>query len=121
RTRIRESIEQIGANDAGQTNAFYFVFWEEGKAVLARSPGAPENIPLPGRAQKTGVQSTPVRDAPGEPSPLISISRTRGQFCERRYRLFFRKRKPLFLASEARANIAKHWRRANGRPNACAN
>ena len=47
RLRRKDIIEQAGSAEAGQTNVFYYVLWQEDGTVLARSPGAPKDVPLP--------------------------------------------------------------------------
>ena len=36
--------------DASQTNTFYYILWQGDGSVLARSPGAPDDVPAPERA-----------------------------------------------------------------------
>jgi heavy metal sensor kinase len=60
-SKIRAAIEQPNAQDAGDTNAFYFVLWNRDGSVLARSPSAPPNVPMP--------QGTPPAQPQPEPTP----------------------------------------------------
>ena len=86
--RLRQAIEQGGALEAGQTNAFYYILWQTDGSVLARSPGAPGNLPAP---EKVGVAEPPPAEPrdrfeqgpPPNPSPpLPPVARTRGQMRE---------------------------------------
>jgi heavy metal sensor kinase len=86
--RIRKWIEQAGALDASQTNGFYYVLWQEDGSVLARSAGAPADVPGPAQGGPaaaraadqgaTGGKSPPERPLP----PMPSVARTRGEFRE---------------------------------------
>ena len=73
RTHVREVIARAEALESGQTNAFYYVVWQKDGSLLANSPGAPANIPVP-------LESETVDHGPGEPSS--SFTRTRGEYRE---------------------------------------
>ncbi len=75
RQRMRSVIEQAGALEGTQTNAFYYVLWTEDGSVLAHSPGAPKEVPAP---EIPGL---------GEPGPEPEkrrepVVRTRGEYRE---------------------------------------
>src|SRR5258708_32138724 len=72
RAHMREVIAHAGALEAGQTNAFYYVVWQQDGSLLANSPGAPKDVPMPaetGHGHESG-------DRPG------ANTRTRGEFRE---------------------------------------
>lgn len=73
RTHVREVISRAEALEAGQTNAFYYIIWQQGGSVLASSPGAPKAVPMPVESELP--EHSPV-DRPG------AITRTRGEFRE---------------------------------------
>lgn len=73
RAHMREIIGHAGALEAGQTNAFYYLVWQQDGSLLASSPGAPADVPMPAEPGPSGRES---RDRPG------AITRTRGQFRE---------------------------------------
>ncbi|MGA2864487.1 MAG: HAMP domain-containing sensor histidine kinase [Verrucomicrobiota bacterium] len=87
RLRMREAIEKAGSLDAGQTNAFYYVLWQEDGTVLAQSAGAPKDVPLPERIAPAEPQAPPGNDAvggpmrprPGPPPFPPARTRTRGE------------------------------------------
>ncbi len=72
RAHMREVIAHAGALEAGQTNAFYYVVWQQDGSLLASSPGAPKDVPMPA---ETGREHEPV-DRSG------AITRTRGELRE---------------------------------------
>ena len=82
---IREAVQQGGALDASQTNTFYYILWQSDGSVLARSPGAPDNVPAPEHA---GPQAPSAHDALGKSAPseggppMLPVTRTRGQLRE---------------------------------------
>ena len=82
---IQEAVEKGGALDPSQTNTYYYVLWQQDGAILAHSPGAPEDVPAP---EHLGPQALPVRDALGKPAPpeggppMLPSARTRGQLRE---------------------------------------
>ena len=86
--QVREAVQQGGILDASQTNTFYYVLWQQDGSVLARSPGAPTDVPAPDRALLPGLQAFPARGALGRPgppepgSPMLPVARTRGEFRE---------------------------------------
>ncbi|HZR19342.1 MAG TPA: ATP-binding protein [Verrucomicrobiae bacterium] len=47
RAHMQEVIANAVALEAGQTNSFYYILWQANGTVLASSPGAPQNVPLP--------------------------------------------------------------------------
>src|SRR5690348_10675704 len=73
RQHMQEVIAHAGALEAGQTNAFYYIVWQQDGSLLASSPGAPANVPLPVEAASL---QRPEGDRPG------AITRTRGEFRE---------------------------------------
>ena len=83
--RIRSAVEQAGATDSSQTNGLYYVLWQHDGSVLARSPGAPEAVPVPEprppfRPDQSSATNAEPAPPPGPPSP--SLARTRGEFRE---------------------------------------
>jgi two-component system, OmpR family, sensor kinase len=86
--RLREAILQGNPLDAGQANTCYFVLWGREGLPVARSPDAPEDVPLPPRIRPFGPQPVPARQAmrgPGPPEPgppALPLARTRGQVRE---------------------------------------
>ena len=106
--RIRDEVQKAGSSETGQTNAFYYVLWQADGSVLAHSPGAPADVPVPTRPEPLETNAPPPRedfgkpiDAPGEnrffegrmhtngPRFMIAVAsrmfndtRTRGQFRE---------------------------------------
>lgn len=99
---MAESIQNAGISDSGQTNAAYFVLWKSDGTLLARSPGAPADIPFPAIAAEpqladfkvvihsngpaSGTAITMNSNATGagimRGSPMKSVGRTRGQYRE---------------------------------------
>ena len=85
---MRELVQQGGVLDASQPNTFYYILWQGDGAVVARSPGAPDNVPAPTRVGSPEPQGLQGRDAfgkgsPGMPGPgLPPEARTRGQMRE---------------------------------------
>jgi heavy metal sensor kinase len=47
RAHMSEVISHAGALEGGQTNAFYYMFWQPDGTLLASSPGAPKDVPIP--------------------------------------------------------------------------
>jgi signal transduction histidine kinase len=89
RESMREAIQQAGTFEATQTNTFYYLLIQENGSVLARSPGAPDDIPAPtcshlpeptrsapsgGMGKGPGIGKGPF---PGPGSPMPSEARTR--------------------------------------------
>jgi heavy metal sensor kinase len=70
---MREVIVHAGALEAGQTNAFYYIVWQQDGSLLASSPGAPKEVPLP---VESGTVQHEAGDRPG------AVTRTRGEFRE---------------------------------------
>jgi two-component system, OmpR family, sensor kinase len=87
-SRMRERVQQGGVLDASQTNIFYYVLWQGDGVVLARSPGAPENVPAPVRVGPPEPQRAQGPDAFGKAGPALPEpgvppeTRTRGQMRE---------------------------------------
>ncbi len=87
-TRVREGLQRAAAAELGQTNAFYFVLWERDGSVLARSAGAPADVPRPNPPEPSEFQ--PPRGPQGfggptlsRPGPPVFIApRTRGELRE---------------------------------------
>jgi heavy metal sensor kinase len=86
--RMHEMVQQGGVLDASQTNTFYYVLWQGDGAIVARSPGAPDNVPAPTRVGPPEPQGLQERDAfgkgpPAMPGPgMLPEARTRGQMRE---------------------------------------
>jgi two-component system OmpR family sensor kinase len=86
--RVREAVQQGGSLDATQTNTFYYVLWQQDGSVLARSPGAPADVPPPERPERPTPQPVPAPEAfgspaPSEPGPPVPpLVRSRGQVRE---------------------------------------
>jgi heavy metal sensor kinase len=86
--RVRELVQQGGVLDSDQTNIFYYVLWQQDDTILARSPGAPADVPVPEHATPSGPQTFPGRDTLGRPvppgpgPPVLPAVRTRGQLRE---------------------------------------
>src|SRR5678809_32701 len=73
---MREVISRVGALEGGQTNAFYYVLWQQDGTLLASSPGAPKDVPMP-----AGTTHSHQQENGEKPS---SNTRTRGplrEFC----------------------------------------
>ena len=85
---MREMVQQGGVLDASQPNTFYYILWQGDGAIVARSPGAPDNVPAPTRVGAPEPQALQGRDAFGKGSPampgpgLPPEARTRGQMRE---------------------------------------
>lgn len=85
--RMRKAIEQGNALEGAQTNAFYYVLWQGDGTLVAHSPGAPSELPLPehaappaaGEPQQVGDPARGGQPGPGFRAPL---ARTRGEFRE---------------------------------------
>jgi two-component system, OmpR family, sensor kinase len=86
--RIREASQQGSPLEADQTNTCYYLLWRRDGSLVARSPGAPDNVPAPQRVQPFVPQPVPPRDVlrppvPSErPLPIPPGARTRGQVRE---------------------------------------
>jgi two-component system, OmpR family, sensor kinase len=87
-SRIREAVQQGGILDASQTNIFYYVLWQKDGSILAQSPGAPGDVPVPEHPTSLRPQANPPtnvlgRSSPPEPGPpMLPAARTRGQVRE---------------------------------------
>jgi signal transduction histidine kinase len=73
REHMREVIAHAGALEAGETNAFYYIVWQKDGSLLASSPGAPQDVPIPAESGVVGH-----RDG----DRFGAITRTRGEFRE---------------------------------------
>jgi signal transduction histidine kinase len=87
RRRMREWIQKGVLSNSGQTNCFYFVVWDDEGTQVARSAGAPEQVPPPkaaeGNATRTLRADTPNGPRKFGPGPgMATIWRTRGEFRE---------------------------------------
>jgi heavy metal sensor kinase len=86
--RVRDEVQRGGALDANQTNTFYYVLWQQDGSVLARSPGAPTDVPAPehlGPAEPPASQARDAFERGSRPNPgagLLPGARTRGQMRE---------------------------------------
>ena len=72
---MRETVQQGGVLDASQTNTFYYILWQGDGAMVARSPGAPDNVPAPTRVGPPEPQGLQARDAFGKGPPADARSR----------------------------------------------
>ena len=85
---VRDAVQRGGALESNQTNTFYYVLWQEDGPILARSPGAPADVPAPERVGLGKPQASELRDAiekgpPGGPGPsTFPEARTRGPMRE---------------------------------------
>jgi two-component system, OmpR family, sensor kinase len=85
---MREMVQQGGVLDASQTNTFYYILWQEDGAIVTRSPGAPDRVPVPVRVGPPEPQGLQGHDAFGKgphgmPGPgMLPEARTRGQMRE---------------------------------------
>lgn len=106
---ICEAIRRAGASDGVQTNAAYYVLWKSDGTLLARSPGAPAEVPFPTMASSPefeqfkvviptngpmpGVMITMNSNMPFpgivRGAPMGSVARTRGQYRELFHRVPF--------------------------------
>jgi len=83
--RLRQQIQPGSTLDASQTNTFYYVLWRQDGSVLARSPGAPGDVPAPERVGPIEPQGFQPRDrfekgpSPSQNPPTQPVARTRGQ------------------------------------------
>ena len=85
---IRDAVQRGGTLDPSETNTFYYVLWQEDGSILARSPGAPADVPAPKRVVAKGSQGFQQGNAFGK-GPFAdfgpdvpSEARTRGQMRE---------------------------------------
>jgi two-component system, OmpR family, sensor kinase len=85
---VRAAVQQGGTLESSQTNTFYYVLWQEDGSILARSPGAPADVPAPERVGLSEPQAPQPRDA-FEKGPSTNAgpaafpeARTRGQMRE---------------------------------------
>jgi heavy metal sensor kinase len=65
-SKIRAAIEHPNAQEGGDTNAFYFVLWNQDGSLAARSATAPPFVPMP-------PGTPPPRPQP-EPTPVAGAS-----------------------------------------------
>jgi heavy metal sensor kinase len=85
---LSKSVQDAGAIESSGPHSFYYALWEGDGKLLAQSPGAPANIPLPAQpAMDFGPSTTnsnslagPGIGPPGPPQP--AVFRTRGEFRE---------------------------------------
>lgn len=73
RQHMQEVIAHAGALEAGQSNAFYYIVWQQDGTLLARSPGAPDSVPMPVEIETAAHQKD---DRSG------AVARTRGEYRE---------------------------------------
>jgi two-component system OmpR family sensor kinase len=66
--RLRQAVEQAGAVESSQTNGFYYMLWQNG-SVLAKSPNAPNDVPVPDPSASMDSPPAQDRNGPGEPGP----------------------------------------------------
>lgn len=71
RAHMQEVIAHAGDLDLGQTNTFYYILWQDNGTVVASSPAAPQDVPVP---------EEPNRDQPSDRPG--TTSRTRGEYRE---------------------------------------
>ena len=85
RDRLREIVEQT-TSESVQTNAFYFIFWQEDGTIAARSPWAPESVPRPelDSLLEMGTNSLDLAKDPGPGRSVgrLPVSRSRGELRE---------------------------------------
>jgi heavy metal sensor kinase len=67
--RVREVIEQFGADDPSQTNVYYYVLWQRNGSLAARSAGAPGDVTAPDRLWPTEPPSYERESSGPPPSP----------------------------------------------------
>jgi heavy metal sensor kinase len=72
RAHVREVISHAGELEAGQTNSFYYVVWQQDGSLLASSPTTPKDVPMPAEI----VRDRERGDGPG------SMTRTRRELRE---------------------------------------
>jgi heavy metal sensor kinase len=88
RLRLSEAVQNAGSRDTSQTNGFYYVLWEKDGSLLARSAGAPLEVPSPVLLGSSESQLHSEPDSPGGPPhhgpgpPTPPIVRTRGELRE---------------------------------------
>jgi two-component system, OmpR family, sensor kinase len=97
--RMRGMVQQGGVLDSSQTNTFYYILWQADGSILARSPGAPAEVPPPIRPDALVAQTSRLRSSgepqgfnerdasgkgpPAMPGPALQPeARTRGQIRE---------------------------------------
>jgi signal transduction histidine kinase len=78
------------AGDSGSTNATYFVLWQADGTLLARSPGAPPDVPFPAGAGLTNYDFFKFGESNAPPDmkrgpPMKALARTRGD-CREAFR-----------------------------------
>jgi heavy metal sensor kinase len=89
RESMREAIQHAGTFEATQTNTFYYLLIQENGSVLASSPGAPADVPMPSchpsepaRSASPGMMGKGPFPGPGPGSPMPLEARTRGDLRE---------------------------------------
>jgi heavy metal sensor kinase len=73
RQHMREVMAHAVALEAEQSNAFYYVVWQNDGTLVASSPGVPKDVPMPA---EPGPLERSKSDRPD------AITRTRGEFRE---------------------------------------
>lgn len=96
RQRMQTLIEQAGVLEGNQTNTFYYVMWNGEGSVVARSAGAPADLPMPTPSEQ---------DAPGpRPRREAALIRTRGQ--QRELAVFLPLRDCILVGRSMAADLA---------------
>jgi signal transduction histidine kinase len=85
RAKLKQAVEQAGSLESSQTNGIYYVLWDKDGSLLARSPGAPTEVPAPERLEpgarpvEGGLETEARQPEPRAPGP---DARTRGELRE---------------------------------------
>ena len=69
REAVQRAVQEAGAADISQTNAWYYVLWQTNGVVMASSPNTPDNVPPPERKPPDEPTPGPGTEPPGTPSP----------------------------------------------------
>jgi heavy metal sensor kinase len=86
--RLSDAIQHSGELDLNQTNTFYYLLWQGDGSLLARSPMAPADVPLPQCSHTREARSSPGggtirrQTSPQPDPPAIGETRTRGELRE---------------------------------------
>ncbi len=86
--RMRKAIEQSNSLDGAQTNACYYVLWQGDGTLVAHSPGAPpdlplpEHVPFPVSGQEASTLGEPGKMGRHGPGPGMPAARTRSEYRE---------------------------------------
>jgi heavy metal sensor kinase len=79
---VRAALQQAGAAELSQTNAYYYVLWHADGVVDVRSASAPADVPFPTEAalERPPPPPPPEKGRPGRRPPPLSppVLRTRG-------------------------------------------